>query len=218
MAVSRTAPADVETTDRHLEFLVEEPSMEAFLRVALPRMLPGTCSFNIHAFRGKPDLLKKLRQRLSGYQRWIPPGYRIVVLVDRDNQDCHALKAELEAAARPTTLLTRSQAGASRWQIVNRIVIEELEAWYFGDWEAVRGAYPRVPADVPRRASYRNPDAIRGGTWEAFERVMKQHGYFTTGLRKVEAAQEIAQHINPDRNQSGSFGVFRNMLVEATSP
>ena len=75
MAVSRTAPPDVETTDRHLEFLVEELSMEAFLRVALPRMLPGTCSFSIHAFRGKPDLLKRLRQRLRGYQRWIPPGY-----------------------------------------------------------------------------------------------------------------------------------------------
>ena len=124
----------------------------------------------------------------------------------------------MEAAARATTLLTRSQVGSGSWQIVNRIVIEELEAWYFGDWEAVRGAYPRVSSDVPGRASYRDPDAIKGGTWEAFERVMKRHGYFTTGLRKVEAAQKIAQHIKPDRNQSGSFGVFRNILVEATSP
>ena len=88
----------------------------------------------------------------------------------------------------------------------------------FGDWEAVRRAYPRVSAAIPRRASYRDPDAIKGGTWEAFERVMKKHGYFTTGLRKVEAAEAIAAHINPSRNQSGSFRVFRGILAEATTP
>ena len=192
--------------------------MEAFLRVALPRMIPGGCSFNIHAFRGKTDLLRKLHQRLRGYQRWIPSTYRIVVLVNRDDQDCHVLKADLEAAAGMSSLVTRSQAAGDLWCIANRIVIEELEAWYFGDWEAVRRAYPRVSATIPRRASYRDPDAIKGGTWEAFERVMKKHGYFTTGLRKVEAAEAIAAHINPSRNQSGSFRVFRGMLVEATTP
>ena len=124
--------------------------------------------------------------------------------------------AEVETTAKH--LLTRSQAAGGLWRIANRIVIEELEAWYFGDWEAVRLAYPRVSAGIPRRATYRDPDAIKGGTWEAFERVMKKHGYFTTGLRKVEAAEAIAAHINPDRNGSGSFGVFRSILVEATTP
>lgn len=191
--------------------------MEAFLRVALPRMIPGSCSFSIHAFQGKPALLRKLHRRLRGYQRWIPPGYRIVVLMDRDDQDCHVLKADLEAAAMTAHLLTRSQTGSGPWRIANRIVIEELEAWYFGDWQAVRQAYPRVSADIPRHARYRDPDAISGGTWEAFERVMKRYGYFTTGLRKVEAAQAIAAHISPDRNRSKSFEVFRNTLAEATA-
>ena len=164
MAVPLSAPVEVGTTAEHLEFLVEEPSMEAFLRVALPRMIPGSCSFNIHPFRGKSDLLRKLPGRLRGYQRWIPPNYRIVVLVDRDDQDCHVLKADLEAAAGMASLLTRSQAGVGQWQIANRIVIEELEAWYFGDWGAVRRAYPRVSPNIPLRVSYRDPDAIRGGT------------------------------------------------------
>lgn len=115
-------------------------------------------------------------------------------------------------------LLTRSQAGGGQWRIANRIVIEELEAWYFGDWGAVLRAYPRVSPNIPRRVSYRDPDAIRGGTWEAFERVMKKHGYFATGLRKVEAAEAIAAHIDPDRNQSVSFGVFQGVLAEATGP
>ncbi len=34
-----------------------------------------------------------------------------------------------------------------------------------------------------------DPDAIPGGTWEAFERVLQRSGYFQTGLRKLEAAQ-----------------------------
>ena len=217
MAASRTACAEVETTGQHLEFLVEEPSMEAFLRAALPRLLPANCSFNIHAFRGKLDLLRKLLPRLRGYRRWVPPDYRIVVLVDRDDEDCHVLKAKLEVAAAAAALPTRSHAGASRWQVANRIVVEELEAWYFGDWDAVREAYPRVSAHIPRRATYRDPDAIKGGTWEAFERVMRRHGYFTTGLRKVEAAQAIGEHVNPDRNRSDSFGVFRRILRESTT-
>ena len=180
-------------------------------------MIPDICSFSVHAFRGKPDLLGKLRLRLRGYKRWIPPNYRIVVLVDRDDQDCHALKAELESAARRTTLPTRSRFGGSPWRIANRIVIEELEAWYFGDWEAVRAAYPRVSAGVPRHAGYRDPDAIAGGTWEAFERIMKRSGYFTTGLRKIEAAQAIAAHIHPERNRSRSFRAFRSIVAEATT-
>ncbi len=192
--------------------------MEGFLQVALPRMIPDHCSFRIHAFRNKQDLLKKIRDRLRGYQHWIPSNWRIVVLVDRDDHDCHALKAALEAAADTTNLRTRSKAVSGRWRIANRIVIEELEAWYFGNWEAVRRAYPRMSANIPRRAGYRDPDAIKGGTWEAFERVMQKHGYFSTGLRKVEAAESIGAHINPDRNTSRSFGVFRSVLVDATTP
>jgi len=180
-------------------------------------MIPDHCSVRIHAFRNKQDLLKKIRDRLRGYQHWIPSNWRIVVLVDRDHHDCHALKAALEAAADSTHLLTRSKAVSGLWRIANRIVIEELEAWYFGDWEAVRQAYPRVSANIPRRAGYRDPDAIKGGTWEAFERVMKKHGYFTAGLRKVEAAESIAAHINPGRNTSRSFSVFRSVLAEATT-
>lgn len=94
MAVPLAHAGELEATAKHLEFLVEEPSLEAFLRVALPRMIPSSCSFNIHAYQGKPDLLRKLHQRLRGYQRWIPPSYRIVVLVDRDDQDCHVLKGQ----------------------------------------------------------------------------------------------------------------------------
>ena len=71
--------------------------MEAFLRALLPRVLPDGMTFDIHAFGGKTDLLAKLDQRLRAYRRWLPPDWRLVVVVDRDNDDCHELKARLGA-------------------------------------------------------------------------------------------------------------------------
>ena len=52
------------------------------------------------------------------------------------------------------------------------------------------------------------PDAIAGGTWEAFERVLRQAGYFGGGLPKIEVAREMAKHMDPARNTSASFGQF----------
>jgi len=201
----------------HLVVLVEEPSMEAFLRALLPRLLPQDRSFEIHPFQGKSDLLGKLEARLRGYATWLPEDWRIVVVVDRDGDDCRALKRQLESMAERAGLRTRTRAGNARWQLVNRIAIEELEAWYFGDWAAVRAAYPRASAKVPHRQGLRDPDAIAGGTWEAFERVMQDHGYFKGGLSKIEAARAIGAQIDPARSSSCSFRVFSGAIVEATA-
>ena len=78
-------------TTAHLELLVEEPSMEAFLRGLLPRLVRQLCTFALHVFQGKCDLLGKLEARLRAYADWIPPNYRIVVLVDQDEDECHEL-------------------------------------------------------------------------------------------------------------------------------
>ena len=204
-------------TVRHVEVLTEELSMEAFLEVLLPRLLPADTTFYIHSFQGKPDLLKNLGSRLRAYARWLPREYRIVVVVDRDSGDCRKLKEALESTSTRSGLLTPSRVTGGRRQVVNRVAVEELEAWYFGDWEAVCVAYPRTSRNIPRKAPYRDPDAIRGGTWETFERIMQRHGYFEGGLRKVEAARTIAEFIDPARNRSGSFGTFRDAIVEATA-
>ncbi len=194
-------------TVQHLEILVEELSIKEFLEVLLPRLLPEGSSFYIHPFGGKPDLLKKLLPRLRDYKQWLPSDWRLVVMVDQNGEDCRKLKKNLEQTATKSGLVSRTQAGERTWQVVNRIVIEELEAWYFGDWEAVRKAYPRVSAYVPRQARYRDPDGINR-TWEALERLLQRHGYFTTGLRKTEVARAVAAHFDPARNRSHSFKVF----------
>jgi hypothetical protein len=199
----------------HFELLVEEPSMEAFLRAMLPRLLPKGRTFEVHPFQGKNDLLGKLEGRLRGYAHWLPGDWRIVVVVDRDDTDCRALKRQLEDIARHAGLRTRTRAGGRQWQLVNRIAIEELEAWYFGDWTAVREAYPRVSVNTPRRSGFRDPDAISGGTWEAFERIMQRRGYFKGGLAKLEAARAIGARIDPSRARSHSFAVFCSVFNEA---
>ena len=189
--------------------------MEAFLRALLPRLLPDDSGFELHVFQGKTDLLGKLEARLRGYARWLPSGSRVFVVVDRDDDDCRELKLRLEAIATRAGLLTRSQAGEGRWQLVNRIAVEELESWYFGDWDAVKAAFPRVSPGVPQRAGLRDPDAIAGGTWEAFERVMQHYGYFRTGLPKIAAARAIGASIEPGRQRSASFRVFHSAVQEA---
>ena len=201
----------------HLEILVEERSMEAFLTELLPRLVGTSTTYNIHTHQGKGDLLGKLGPRLRGYSKWLPSTARIAVVVDRDALDCADLKQQMETAATSAGLLTRSTCAEAPWQVVNRIAIEELEAWYFADWDGVRTAYPKAPQSVPRQAPFRFSDAISGGTWEAFERIMKKAGYFEGGLRKMEAAQAIGKHLDPDRCSSPSFAAFRNALREATS-
>jgi len=201
----------------HFEFLVEEPSMEALLKSWLPSFLPESNSFKVYPYQGKQALLRKLEDRLRGYASWIPDNYRIVVVIDLDSEDCRDLKAQLERNCEDAGLRSRSACGDSSWQVVTRIVIEELEAWYFGDWQAVCTAYPRISKHVPNRAAFRNPDAIAGGTKEAFERELRRGGHFGQGLSTVKAANRIGKHMDPARNRSKSFALFRDALVEAAA-
>lgn len=187
--------------------------MESFLSELAPRLL-GAIPFKLITFQGKQDLMKNLPARLEAYAKYFREAYRLVVLVDRDQDDCRVLKAQLEAEATGAGLLSRTVARSPIYTIVNRLVIEELEAWYFGDWQAVRAAYPRVSPHVPQKVAFRDPDAIAGGTWEAFERILQSAGYHTTGLRKIEAARTIAPYLEPANNSSRSFQVFRDTMLE----
>ena len=190
--------------------------MEELLHKLLPGLVPGVC-FRVHQFRGKKDLLKKIEERLRGFARWVPEDSRIFVIVDRDNDDCFNLKQKMEKATSTANLVSKSKAVDGRWKVVNRVVIEELEAWYFGDWQAVRRAYSRVSEGTSRNAKYRHPDAISGGTWEAFERILKKHGHCAGRLNKTEAARKIGVFMDPYRNTSPSFIAFRDAILEATA-
>ncbi len=190
--------------------------MEAALTLLVPKILGQRQTFTVHSHQGKADLLEKLPGRLRGYRHWLPQDQGIVVVVDEDRRNCRHIKASLENAAQNAGLVTRSRARSrgSRFHVINWLAVEELEAWLLGDIEAVRAVYPRVPASLPRKAGFRDPDAIAGGTWEALERVLQGAGYHLGGLEKIRAAREIAAHMEPDRSRSRSFSGFVAALRE----
>ena len=202
----------------HLEILVEEPSAEEALSLLIPKIVGDKASFAIHSFGDKQTLLREIGSRLKAYAQWMPADWRIVILVDRDDDDCQKLKARLELAAKDASLSTKTVAShKNRIRVINRIAIEELEAWFFGDVQALTAAYPKVSLKLIKKAAYRDADAVKGGTWEALERVLQKEGYFVTGLRKKELARKIAAAMQPELNTSHSFRVFRDAIIQVVS-
>jgi len=199
----------------HVEIMVEEPSMDAFLSLLLPKLLAKDITYSIHAYQGKPDLLRKLQNRLRGYSKFIPGDWRIVVIIDEDRENCMELKQKLESASTSAGLFTKSNPRSDgAFHVINRLAVEELEAWYFGDVKALCKAYPGIPSTLDSKAKYRNPDAITGGTWEQLENILNKANYHKGGLSKIQAAQDIAIHMDPNINRSRSFRVFRDALLE----
>jgi hypothetical protein len=117
----------------HVEFQVEEPSMEAALDGLLPRIIGDRATWKIINYRNKRRLSKNLPDRLRGYRaRCKNEGLKICVLIDRDDEDCRALKLRLERMALAAGLATKTnRSGDGSFEVINRIVICELEAWFF---------------------------------------------------------------------------------------
>lgn len=192
-----------------IEFLVEEPSAEEALKHLLPRLVKQRAQWKLINLGSKYKLLKALPQRLAAYRQRIAAGenLRVVVLVDRDNDDCAALKVQLEDAARRSALATKSAPGIDgRFYVVNRIVIEELESWFIGDPVALRQAFTSLPRIDERSGIFRTPD--NGGTWEALHRFLKRHGIYKSSYPKIDAARRIAPNLDLQANRSPSFRVF----------
>ena len=97
--------------------------------------------------------------------------------------------------------------------VIKRILIEDLESCCFGDVDAIVAAYPGVAPTLAQKAKYRDSGAIKGGTWEALERVLQSAGHHCGGLAKIQAARDRAEHMDPNRNLSESFQVFCDAIV-----
>lgn len=190
--------------------------MEAFLDGFLPRLLPAEVPRKIIDHGSKQQLLRELPRRLSGYARYpIECRPKALVLVDRDADDCRVLKTDLERYAADAGLASKSApAPDGLFDVVNRVVIEELEAWYFGAVPALTVAYRGVPANLAAQQAYRDPDNVRGGTHEALLQLLKRYGHYRglEYLPKMDAARRMSKILDPDTNRSGSFGQFLNGL------
>jgi len=189
--------------------------METVLENLIPKIIGCSVSYRVNVFQGKRDLIRKLPDRLRGYKKWPPNDWKIVVLIDKDSDDCLKLKHNLEKMAKSAGFPTKTKPSPNGFfNVINRIAVEELEAWFFGDWKAVCEAYPRVPKNLRRKRGFADPDSISGGTWEKLEKILQDAGYFKGGLSKTIAAGEISRFMLPERNDSRSFQVFCNGLLE----
>ncbi|MBC6991025.1 DUF4276 family protein [Hymenobacter sp. BT491] len=197
-----------------VEFLLEEESAEDALRQLLPRVLPAHYVPRFRVFAGWQDLMGQLPALMRGYQRRIgqPAQHelRIVVLLDADGV-AEARAAKQEEAAIAAGLLTYVQAKEGQhFHVFNALAVQELEAWFLGDRDAIMSAYPKVKTHhfkgIDREPD--NPPKPNEVLW----RILKEAGLFASGKRKREWAETIAPHLNPEQNTSLSFQYFREGL------
>ena len=208
----------------HIEVLVEDSSGERLLAALLPKLLgahgaPHT--WNLHGYRGvgrippglkpradasKRILLDRLPRLLAGYGR--TPGIdAVVVVLDTDDRNCATFLAELKDVA---------ASCASPPRTLFRLAIEEIEAWYLGDREALLAAYPQ--ADKKLLGRYEQDSVC--GTWEILAdaihpggtKAIRKAGWPLPGEIKHKWAEVIGPRLEPDRNLSPSFAKRRDGL------
>lgn len=171
-----------------LIFLLEEPSTKHLLDILLPKILPEGVEFQTIPHNGKRDLERSIPRKLRG---WNEPGnIRFVILHDQDTQNCVQLKKSLlklcEGSQRP---------------VLVRIACQEMEAWYFGDMNAVALAYdkPRL-RQISGQRRYRVPDQIPSPK-EDLRKLVPEH-------QQIAGAKRVAPHMNIENNTSESFRQF----------
>jgi hypothetical protein len=167
-----------------LVFLLEEYSMKVLLDGLLPRLYPEL-TFQCVPHDGRNDLEKSVPRKLRA---WKEPGVSFIVLRDNDSGDCTTLKTRLMAICRD----------AGRDDTLVRIACQELEAWFFGEPEALAEAFGKPElAEIARKAKYRESDAIDSPSRELVELIPE--------FQKVSGARLLATHLSRERNRSKSF-------------
>jgi hypothetical protein len=169
-----------------LVFMLEEPSMKAFLDILLPRFLPKEVSFQTIPHTGKSDLIKSIPHKLRA---WQDKDAKFIIVHDQDSANCFDLKQKIQEIcnnARPSVLV--------------RIACKELEAWYFGDLYAVSRAYSKDLLPIARKRKYRMPDMIENPKAE-LRKFLPEH-------QQINGARLIAPLIDIEHNSSHSFQTF----------
>jgi len=179
---------------KRFEILVEEHSMEVFLKNLLPRILPDSFTIGINCFiyphEGKQDLQKRLPKRIKAYRSY-PQKVILLVIQDQDSSDCKVLKRKL-------LRLIREANGNTKYLI--RIACKELENWYLGDLNTVQKIFPTFRAGkLKNKAKFRDVDRLNGA--EEMKNLSKE---FT----KVQSARAFGQKIEIENNKSVSFNHF----------
>jgi hypothetical protein len=170
-------------------FLLEEPSMKAFLEEFLPRAFPDV-PFLCLQHEGIRDLEASIPRKLRA---WREPGVLFVVVRDNHGANCLLVKERLR---------TLCQQG-HRADTLIRIVCQELESWHLGSPAALAEAF-ESPALAKRAAKskYADPDRLTNAADEIKRLV--------SGFKKIDCSRRMgrAMPTDPTANGSRSFQVF----------
>jgi hypothetical protein len=172
-------------------FLLEERSMKALLEGLLPRFFPDL-KFQCVPHEGKHDLEKSIPRKLRAWQE---PGVQFVIIYDNDGGNCVELKQRLTAlcheSGRPDTFV--------------RIACQELEAWYFGDPEALSQAFDKKQLrNIGNKARYRDPDSIVSPSKEIAKLIPE--------FQKISGARKMSAYLSRRANRSDSYHALMDGL------
>jgi hypothetical protein len=133
----------------------------------------------------------------------------VVIVIDTDRRDCRDFLTKLQRISDPI---------ASKLTVLFRLAIEEMEAWFLGDRQALLSAYPK--AKKPILDDYIQDSVC--GTWELLAKAThpsEKHPMLWTqaGSIKHEWARMIGPSLNVESNESPSFAKFRDGLRRLVS-
>lgn len=212
----------------HFEFLVEGQTELTALSILLPKIIgeyANPHTWIIHKHRGvgrlpdcpgqkpnlgDPTLLHNLPSKLRAYGNEKREDLVVVVLVDLDDrEDCILFKK---------SLINILNFCPNKPKTIFRIAIEELEAWFLADKEAIKKAYPLVKEYIIDNYIQDS----KCGTWEKLAEAVYSDGLKSIkvlGKRSVRIleqkriwAKNISPHMDVEKNLSPSFQVFRDGL------
>jgi len=189
-----------------IDFFTEEESARIVLYNILPLILPTDVCFEVYSFNGRGDLLKKLPSRLRAYRHDPLKSNKVVILMDRDSHNCRDVKSQLELIVEQSGL-TSKRVNSDEFQVVTRVVIEELEAWFFGDIAALNQGYPSIPITLAQKRGMQVADEISDPAGRLLRLLKKEYSDITK-LPKLEVAQKVSSCMNPHMNTSQSFNAF----------
>jgi hypothetical protein len=223
-----TAITWIKGKSMHFEILIEDLSGKTALEILIPKIISTELhTFAIHHYKGvgripkdlksvsearKRILLEQLPRLIQGYGQTFsqyPSDYPAVLIVicDIDDRCLMTFRKELLELVDRCNPKPKTQFC---------IAIEEGEAWYLGDFAAIKAAYPKAKEAVLN--SYIN-DSICG-TWEKLAdavfvggaKKLSKLGWQVIGTEKANWAKNIPPVMDADNNLSPSFCYFRDKL------
>jgi hypothetical protein len=212
----------------HFEILIEDQSGKKTLDILIPKIIGDLHTFIVHPYKGvgripknmrdaddaaKRILLDNLPKLLKGYGRTFA-GYQnysaaVILVCDLDDKCQNTFRNQLYAILNSCNPKPKTRFC---------FAIEEGEAWFLGDLNAIKAAYPSAKNTV--LSAYIN-DSICG-TWEKLAdaiykggaTALSAKGWQAVGMEKSRWAEKITPHMAIDANQSPSFCHFREKIRE----